>query len=183
MLKLLIYIALIYFANFGHSQNLPAFYQIDLILFAHSDYSMSQQVNTYPILPHNRNMIILQAGDETSSEPYHLLPFSSSKLQKEYRNLQNAIQYKILSRYTWRQFVDNKQYVMLPKTIKDGGEIQGVVQVKHSNYYLLNAELAIAMPDKKAAFNLKINQRLRGEQLYYLDDPRVGMLIKIHQLI
>lgn len=157
-------------------------YQIDLILFAHPNQSSGITVDAPPI-PLNSNSISLETDTEKSGKPYHLLPASHSSLQDEYYLLTRKSHYQVLGHYSWRQPSNNQSKVTLPFVDHNGWQIQGILNVKQSNYYSFDAELQISPPSNpQESYIVSQKQRLKGNVVYYLDNAQIGMLVKIHQL-
>ncbi|CDZ77455.1 hypothetical protein BN59_01738 [Legionella massiliensis] len=161
-----------------------ALYQIDLIVFGYQQSPISPELSLSSTLAsHSANSIPLQTEISKNQTPYHLLPSSSSQLQEEYWALHRKPQYRVLIHYTWLQPFNNQSAIAIPKVQRDGWEIEGTVRVQRSNYYSLDSELLISTPSSNSApFVLVQQQRLKGGDIYYLDHPQAGMLIKVHQV-
>lgn len=184
MFRLLISIITILFTCAGQAKNSASFYQVDLIVFTHQNaYSLSADLSLASSISANTSQAIpLRTESKNSLTPYHLLPASSSQLRQEYWALHRKPQYRVLLHYTWLQPLNNQRPIMLPKTTKDGWQIEGTLRIRRSNYYLLDTELLFSAPSSQAAFVFSQKQRLKGGAIYYLDHPQAGMLIKVHQL-
>lgn len=161
-------------------------YQIDVIFFAHPQTkpaSESSEQNT-SLIPTNRNAISLKSAQGKTSGYYQLLPASSSTLRDEYYLLSRKSKYQVLAHYSWKQPANSQSAVALPDIDSKGWRLHGVMQIRQSNYYLLNTTLQIEPPyQPQAIFSIKHKQRLKGNAVYYLDNAKVGMLIKIHSLV
>lgn len=184
MSRLLISIITILFACVGQTQSPSSFYQVDLIVFTHqSAYSLPADLSlASSITPNSSQAIPLRTESKDSLTPYHLLPVSSSQLRQEYWALHRKPQYRVLLHYTWLQPLNNQRSIVLPKTTKDGWQIEGTLRIRRSNYYLFDTELLFSAPSSQASFVFAQKQRLKGGKIYYLDHPQAGMLIKVHQL-
>jgi hypothetical protein len=158
-------------------------YQIDLILFAHPQKtSTSSALDNSGLVPFSKNAIALKSGSK-SSQPYSLLPPSQAGLADEYYQLTHRSRYPVLGRYSWIQPAGNKSTVSLPLINNKGWEIQGTIQVEQSNYYAFNAELHCSPPSNpQSSFIVSQKQRLKAGTVYYLDNPQIGMLVKVHKL-
>lgn len=179
MFKMLVlsFLLVISFAIKAKSKN--KLYQIDLIVFKHeaSVNNANQLQTTLSYLKNRRNL----EEQSSSLSPYHLLPFSFTHLKEEFWALRRKPQYQVLLNYSWLQPVTNNVAFYLPKTEKEGWYLEGNIKVQQQNYYSLSSELLISKPDG-SSFIFKEQQRLKGGQIYYFDNPEIGMLIKVHQI-
>jgi hypothetical protein len=97
--------------------------------------------------------------------------------------LSHKSRYQVLGHYSWRQPANNRSTVALPELIHNGWIVQGTLRVRQSNYYLLDTDLHLAPSNNpQSSFTIAQKQRLKGSEVYYLDHPQVGMLIKVHKL-
>ncbi|MDP3268311.1 MAG: CsiV family protein [Legionella sp.] len=182
MSRLLILTLSVLYASFIWAK--PA-YQIDLIVFAHkNNISMSHEDITAPLLPVSKNAIPLLTNSGKSSKPYHLLPTSQSQLRDEYYQLSRKSGYQVLGHYSWLQNASSQSIVALPTTSRNGWQIQGTVQVRQSNYYLIDADLQCTTPaNNEFSINVKQKQRIKGNLVNYLDHPQIGILVKVHKIV
>lgn len=159
-----------------------AIYQIDAVIFIHHQPVSTDHVT--PVLTlDNRHAIPLQTNQDTLSPFYHLLPPTESKLRQEYWTLNHNPNYQVLATYSWRQPSNNQHAIILPSQSRNGWHVEGVVRVRQSNYYLLDAELLFTtQATQPTAFLFSQKQRLKPGTVYYLDHPQAGMLIKVYQV-
>jgi hypothetical protein len=157
-------------------------YQVDLIVFAYpqsGDKNSKLPINS-PLIPLSNNAITLKTD---STKPYGLLPASKSGLRNQYYLLSRKSTYQVLGHYSWKQPGNNQKRVAIPNVSHNGWQMQGTVRVRQSNYYLFDADLQLSPPSNpQSSFVVSQKQRLKGSQVYFLDHPQVGMLIKIHKL-
>ncbi len=179
--EILIYVAMICVTSLVQAQKTPIFFQVDLILFRQENTSSTNPLTKAIILPSTSKAVALQPANG-SEAPYRLLPLSYSLLKSQYLNLKHSPNYQIIGRYTWRQPLNSQKSVILPQTNLTGWNIEGLLQVKRSNYHYFQAELSLASPDQQITFHLKQKQRLKQDQIYFLDETQAGILIKIHPL-
>lgn len=182
MFKKIVLAAMMLLANLAQAKG--ASYQIDLIVFAYQSPTAAPESSLKATLASgSKNTIPLQTEVSKALTPYHLLPPSSSQLREEYWALHRKQQYRVLLHYSWLQPLNSQQAVMIPKIQRDGWEIEGRIRVQLSNYYDLHSELLIASPGaRETPFVLVQEQRLKGGEIYYLDHPQAGMIIKMHPL-
>lgn len=157
-------------------------YQVDLILFAHpqSAGKSSEQAMMSPLIPMSKDSITLKSDSNSS---YALLKPSQSSLHDENYLLSRKSHFQVLGNYSWKQPGTNKSNVTLPNTNHNGWLIQGVVRVLQSNYYSFDADIQLSPPNNpQSSFTVKQKQRLKGDIVYFLDHPKIGMLVKIHKL-
>ncbi len=158
-------------------------YQVDVIAFMHqNDPAVTETLSENPLMisdPKARKLS--QEGDPAS--PYVLRNRSLSGLNREYYLLKKQQQYLPLFYYSWLQPKNSRQTVKLPLTENEDWEIEGSLRINYVSYYTLDAELYFH-PRKSAeqAFVVKQQQRLKDDDIYYLDHPRAGLLVKIHKL-
>lgn len=158
-------------------------YQIDLIVFAHPQ-NASQSTDLLQntgLIPPGRDTISLKGVGQGSETTYQLLKASRSSLSDEYYQLNHKSRYQVLAHYSWKQPANNQSRVALPSMNTKGWQMQGTLRVRQSNYYLLDSELQFSPPNNpQTAFTVEQKQRLKKGEVYYLDHPQIGMLIKIH---
>lgn len=165
--------------------NATSFYQVDMIVFTHNQALSSIQEHVTPSLSftNNQNMISLKPQPQHPQEPFCLLPSSSSLLKNEYWTLHHQPEYKVLMHYTWLQPQNSQKTIAIPVLDQDGWNIQGTINIKKGMYYSLNTELLFTThQDKKNTFVVAQKQQLKPDMLYYLDDAKAGMLVKIHPI-
>lgn len=158
-------------------------YQIDLILFAHPQNINELQNLPTPLIPIDKQAKILSSSLQKTEKLYTLLPPSQSSLRDEYYLLNRKSQFRVLAQYSWRQTAKQQSKIALPRTSNKGWLLQGTVQVNPKNNYTFNAEIQCSPPSNPSgAFTIKQNQHLVEGKTYYLDNPYVGMVVKIHRL-
>lgn len=160
-------------------------YQIDIIFFAHPQAASKTSELDFnsPLIPVNPKGITLKSSAGKSHNSYDLLPASQSGLNNEYYLLSRKSHYQVLGHYSWRQPADSQSPVTLPTLNHNGWIVQGSLRVRKSNYYLLDTDLQVSpASNPQSSFTIEQKQRLKGSEVYYLDHPQVGMLIKIHSL-
>ena len=158
-------------------------YQIDLILFAHPQNTSNKLDLNSPMLPVNKSAISLKSDGNKSLKPYMLLPPSQSGLSDEYYLLSRKSHFQVLGQYSWRQASYNQDTVALSKISAKGWLLQGTLHVQQGNYYLFNADLQFSPPSNpNTSFTVSQKQRLKEGMVYYLDNPQIGMVVKIHKI-
>lgn len=157
-------------------------YQIDLIIFANpqSAHQNKDLAINSPLIPTNNHAIVLKTDSNTL---YSLLSASQSELRNEYYLLTRKSHYQVLGHYSWQQPGTNQSNVSLPNVSHNGWEMQGTVRIRESNYYLFDADLQLSPPNNpQTSFRVSQKQRLKNGVVYFLDNPQIGMLIKVHKL-
>lgn len=161
-------------------------YQIDIIFFAHPQAATKtgeSDLNS-PLIPAQPKGITLKSRSGKTHNLYELLPVSQSGLRNEFYLLSRKSHYQVLGHYSWQQPDTNQNQVTLPTLNHNGWIVQGNLRVRKSNYYLLDTDLQISpASNPQSSFTMTQKQRLKGAQVYYLDHPQVGMLIKIHSIV
>mgnify|MGYP000588398266 CR=1 FL=1 len=185
MLRVIVTILSMSLSCLGFAQKSGAMYQVDMIVFKHQHPSTdhSEYGSLDALTSQNKHSITLDNNIKAAMTPYHTLPASSSMLRNEYWALNRKSEYRVLFHYTWLQPNSNQQFVSLPPTNKDGWNIEGLLRIKRSNYFLLDTQLVFSQSNnEKLTFVFNQKQRLKPEVVYYLDHPQAGMLIKVHQI-
>ncbi|TAL62432.1 MAG: hypothetical protein EPN84_06485 [Legionella sp.] len=159
-------------------------YQVDMILFAQpqtGDSQAEQGINS-PFIPMNKNTMTLK-NNTHSTKNFSLLSPSKSSLKDQYYLLNRTHQYQILGHYSWIQPANNQNKIALPKVSHNGWKMQGTVRVRKSTYYLFDGELQLSSPrNPQLSYMIEQNQRLKENVVYYLDNPQLGILLRVHRV-
>jgi hypothetical protein len=165
--------------------NVSSSYQVDMIVFTHTQAASSLQKSAIPphFMPHEKNTISLKQSTHPDKALFSLLPAANSLLNNEYWTLHHQPQYKVLMHYTWLQPKNNEKTIVLPPLEQAGWNVEGTINIKKGTYYTLNTELLFTTTqEKQHTFVFAQQQQLKPGVIYYLDDPNAGMLIKIHPI-
>jgi hypothetical protein len=158
-------------------------YQIDLILFAHVQSANALPYMDTPLLPLNKKALVLANSTNRTEALYTLLPSSQCGLRDEFYLLNRKSPFQVLGQYSWRQSATQRNTVALDKTSSKGWLMQGTFDVQQANYYLFAANLQFSPPSNpRAAFTVSQKQRIEEGKIYYLDNPYVGMVVKIKKI-
>ncbi len=184
MLRVLSFYCLFITSFFVQASSSSPLYQIDMIVFKHLKTEANASVlNTLTLAPNRQNAIELENDLKNQLTPYHTLPSSASGLKNEYWALSRKPDYQVLLHYTWLQPRNNQRSVAFSQINNSTWNIEGTLNVRQSNYYLLNTNILFSAPNNvNRAFMFSQTQRLKPDVVYYLDHPEAGMLIKIHQV-
>ena len=145
-------------------------YQIDLIVFTHQSAADEASKSPLPLLSGLKAITLDR-----------VLPSSSSQLNREYSALSRKAGYRVLLHTSWLQSSSHQPRVKLKGKELEGWRVKGTLQVRQSNYYLLDTELLFTPPgDHQPGFLVTQHQRLKPNTVYYLDHPKAGLLIKVH---
>ncbi len=154
--------------------------QVDLLIFTHPSNDTSDSHDKPMLTTNLKDAIPLQGIAHPSRVPYHRLPTSMSHLQREYWTLRHQPTYQIVAFESWLQPSTNRSTVILPNTPASEWSMEGGIRVLQSNYYLFTSELLFSKHSApKTSFIFKQHQRLKPNQVYYIDHPEAGMLIKV----
>lgn len=170
----LIFISLSCFAQ----EKQTSFYQIDLIIFTHEPASSFSSTSPPESLLFKG--LPLQKNSRKTLKSYTLL--SSSALQREYTILRHKPQYYVLIHSSWLQSSEDQKTVMLPKTSKDGWQVEGTIRVEKRHHYSLKMALVFSSLYTQNSALLTQTQQLKEREIYYFDHAQAGMLIKVHKL-
>lgn len=170
---------LLLFAKFSFANR----YQVDMILFTHSQTQTATNASSPLLLPNTKSAIPLQNEANQSTALYHILPASLSQLRSEYSALSRKPEYQILAHYSWIQPSNNQRPIAFSAHGNAGWNVEGTLRIRQSNYYLLDTDLLFSsLGQAQTTFNFSQVQRLKPGTVYYLDHPQAGMLIKVHAL-
>ncbi len=180
MCRVLLSLISIIYCSFSFAKNI---YQIDLILFAHPQSANELQDLPTPLVPIDNKALVLNNSSQKTEKLYTLLPPSQSGLADEYYLLNRKSKFRVLGQYTWRQTSTKQNTVALPRASNKGWLMQGTLNIQQGSYYLFNADLQFSPPSNPtAAFTVSQKQRIEEGKVYYLDNPYVGMVVKIHRI-
>ena len=160
-------------------------YQIDLIIFAQQSASAQDaklSADT-PLIPIGSNAITLKTNSGKDAKPYCLLPNSYSSLKDQYYLLSRRSSFPVLGHYSWRQPANNQSKVVLPLVEARGWQMQGTFHITQSAYYSFDATLQVSPPSNpQSSFSVSQKQRIKEDTVYYLDNERIGMVVKIRKV-
>lgn len=160
-------------------------YQIDLIIFTHQHNTQNTigSSSASGLALNTQNAIPLHEFVNHTAAPFSLLSTNRSHLNQEYWILNRKPDYQVLAHYTWLQPSNNQKAIVLPSTTRSNWIIEGTMRVRQSNYYLLDTSLRFSTANNtNNTFLFSQSQRLKAHTVYYLDHPKAGMLIKVHQV-
>ncbi|OGT45075.1 MAG: hypothetical protein A3E82_00980 [Gammaproteobacteria bacterium RIFCSPHIGHO2_12_FULL_38_11] len=173
-------------ASFG----LPAArtYNVQVIIFSHiTPQTLSQE--QWPML--SADDINTFAANTAPAQP-------AAALQHEENVLRNSADYKVLLSGSWQEsWYDNGSSITIP--ISNNGALRGALTINLTNYFDVHTNLFLSQPTadlQKIAtngyfneikqpdfyFQLSQDRRMRSNELNYISNPIMGMLIKITRL-
>lgn len=187
MLRVPLCILLFLLSFIGWAAQRSPLYQVDLILFTHPESTSFEKENPAyaPLIPPDiRHAISLEPKINPAMTPYHVLPSSLSTLKNDYWTLHHHPQYQVLCHYTWLQPNQSHTPIALSYTTNNGWMVEGTVTIEQHQYYSLETNLLFSrLNDDGTPFLLSQKERLKPGVVYYLDHPRAGLLINVHQLV
>ncbi len=170
----------------SNAQNHISLYQIDLILFAYTEWAPEQhQASASTVIPtQNPQAIPLRFYESHApARTYQLLANAASPLQRDWTRIQQQPLAHALLHYTWLQPSHNQRPVEITAHLNDGWQVEGSLRVRKSNYYFFDTQLVISPPNRQQQpFVFSQIQRLKPGITYYLDHPEAGMLIRINRI-
>jgi len=163
--RVYLFIYLFIFTSLSFAQSK---YQIDLILFLH-----------HPVP--NASLLSSQTAPSSAHASIpHLLPLSSSALQRDYYTLAHSANNLPIMHASWIQSSTHQQARYLSSE-DNVWAIKGLVSVHQGHYYQINTQfLVTSLKNPNHAFFITQKQRLKNNTVYYLDNEHVGLLIKVH---
>jgi hypothetical protein len=60
----------------------------------------------------------------------------------------------------------------------DAGRVQGLVRVSRGRFLHLDTDLLLRGPGPDEAYRVRLNRRMRSNELHYLDHPKLGIVIQ-----
>lgn len=160
-------------------------YQIDMILFTQiqSGDSAHDTGSSVPMMPISKEALVLKPGNKQTVKPYQLLTPTKSNLSTQFYALNHSKGYHVLGHYSWIQPAKNQNSVALPKLNSNGWQMRGTVRVRQSAYYFFDSDIQLSPPNNpEYSYTISQKQRLKTDTVYYLDNPQLGILVKIHKL-
>lgn len=191
--NLLIFFAFAIFSCFAQAsdkqQNNPV-YQVEVIAFKiePSTNVLNETFPAYPALPESSNSITLsnQEQENIESPPqqalYQLLPPAKLQMNREANLIAKKPLYQVLFHYGWQQQVGKEYKVQLPaqESEQTSSHLQGTIWVEKGAYYYTNLHLDFfSEENSKQHYVLKTKQRIKPNELTYIDHPMFGLLINI----
>ncbi|HEY0721462.1 MAG TPA: CsiV family protein [Gammaproteobacteria bacterium] len=183
-------------------QAAPAWYEIEIIVFAHARESYRDSEYWKQDLPQpqfDSARILTPPG--SAGGGFQALDPSRYRLQGEWNRLQNSSEYRPLLHTAWRQpGLSREQAVGVlvesgaaSATLGGAKPLSGVIKVGLSRYLHLDANLLYRLPRKAGAegkenevpfdtFQLSESRRMRSKEIHYLDHPMFGVIALITPL-
>lgn len=143
-------------------------YQIDLLVFLHNPVTAVRSSTSDTLL------------NTSQATVPNLLPSSNSQLQRDAYALSHSEKYTLLLNASWMQSSSHQGPRYLTSE-NNFGSVKALVSIHQGQYYTLNAQfLVTSQGNNPVSFLITHKQRLKHNTLYYLDNERAGVLIKIH---
>lgn len=64
----------------------------------------------------------------------------------------------------------------------DGGRLNGLVRITRGRFLHLDTDLLLRDVNAPAPYRIKLNRRMRSDELHYVDHPKLGILIQATRL-
>jgi Peptidoglycan-binding protein, CsiV len=156
--------------------------QVDVIVFRPliPGVDANEAILSSLIGPSPDDAIPLESDALCKDQNYCLLPLSASSLKQSYYALSRKEEYDILARYSWNQPLTSRSPVLLPTSRKDELQIEGQMRLVKGNYFYFNSDLFLDSPNLPEALHIKQDVRLKEDQTVFLDNPYMGILLRVH---
>ena len=172
-------------------------YQIEVLVFAHPTTKtlLAENWAAHVVMPNVENAIQLKPFDgATPKALFQLLPDAQFRLISSAKLAQLREQYQVLTQMAWSQTMATpKQAPWIHISGGSAVQVDGILRISRPSLFQIDANVVLTIPratlqqiaptaaDKITAtqFLLKQTVSLRANQLYYLDHPLFGVLIKI----
>jgi hypothetical protein len=64
----------------------------------------------------------------------------------------------------------------------DAGRLQGLVRVSRGRFLHLDTDLLLRDPGMATAYRVRLNRRMRSNELHYVDHPKLGIVIQARRV-
>lgn len=164
-------------------------YHVELIVFEQLDTITDEQ---WPIMP---DEIITGALSPDMASSF-IQPASNSSLNNVAARLSRSSQYRIHYHQSWQQFIMRKGRAKAVNITSSDGLIEGTIRLDKATY--LHASLDLWLKQNIGLTNnwsdaspqgteihgprnphLEESRRIRSNQLYFFDQPKMGALLKL----
>lgn len=184
MFRILSVFILIVLSPCIYSNQDQSLYQVDLVIYTYPNVFPYGEVSPKPRMLMGAGIPLKISNlDETTNSLYHLLQPASSQLKKETEVLNHDPDYHAILNYSWVQSVSNQKPIIVEKIQINDWSIEGMVVIRKLNYYLFEFDLVFSSDANKTNFSFQQKKYLKADNLYYLDHPQAGILIKIHPIL
>lgn len=167
----------------------PAWYQVELIVFQNTQPQNESQVLSHAALPQTDNAIQLIPFEEKNYyRPFELMPNAAKHLNKEESRLNSSAEFKVLLHTAWLQDLSNpEESKAIHLSAKADNEdehwaLDGTVTFLRRKYIELNTNLLLNLDtdaEDTKPIRLVQHRKLRSKELHYLDNPQMGVLVKV----
>lgn len=107
------------------------------------------------------------------------VPAPDSALSQAASALERGGQHRVLAHKYWQQAAEAKAETMPLRLQSPGGELDGLLRFYFSRF--LHVELNLTLQDSAGgtAYRLAEHRRVRPQEIYYFDHPRIGALVRV----
>ena len=167
-----------------------ATYQVDLIVFRHSDPFTAGETfdltETSPLVPTFTDLSLDDEREDASSEPqpapirriedYEALETDALALTETARRLANAQRFDVLDHLGWQQPALPMDEAAAQR-ISVGG-VRGTVQLSRSRFLRLDVDLNFNVDGVPVALK-QTRRRVQTGKPHYIDHPHIGAIIQV----
>lgn len=179
----------------------PKWYQVEIIIFKNkTEQALNQEKwPSYPALPTLDDAVeLVPPQNKSYYKPYELLPKSAFILKTEESRIERNPEYQILLHQAWLQKFSEGLPIHISADATDPAnpwQLNGTIRLSLHKYIHLEANLSLDVPTadlpqqdkseqpifsrKIANFRMIQQRKLRSKELHYLDNPHLGVLVKI----
>lgn len=169
-------------------------WRVDLLIFAHADHA-GGEIGTEARVLTAEEAIPLDDRARLEANGIRMLSPESSRLNAQWRRLQNATAFRPLLRLSWlqRNPPQRRGPTLLlrhgqPLLSLDGEpvrQLEGTLRLTLRRYLHLDADLRWSERSSKSgllrSWLLREQRRMRSETLHYIDSSRLGLLVEIQR--
>ncbi len=120
-----------------------------------------------------------ESGDREQAATPEGAPAPDSALSQAADVLARGGQHRILAHKRWQQNADAKSETMPLRLQSQGPELDGTLRFYFSRF--LHVELNLTLQDGAGgiAYQLTEHRRVRPQEIYYFDHPKLGALVRV----
>lgn len=178
-------------ASLAHAEE----WRVDLLIFAHEDVA-GGEAGTAPGPMDAEDAIPLEERARLEANGIRMLSPENSRLNAQWRSLQNATAFRPLLRLSWLQrdppqrggptLLLRQGQPLLSLDKEPVRQLEGTLRLTLRRYLHLDANLRWSERSDTGAlvrsWPLREQRRMRSETLHYIDSARLGLLVEIQRV-
>lgn len=106
-------------------------------------------------------------------------PAPDSTLSQAFAQLERGGQHRVLAHKRWQQNADAKSETTPLRLQSPGQELDGTLRFYFSRFLHLELNLTLQEAGGGMAYQLAEHRRVRPQEIYYFDHPKLGALVRV----